>query len=515
MMFTVSAQPEMMTDTISIAPRDLSEYRPDVLRDRLGTLRRDIEEYAGMLLDAWRPTLGASHFLPSAENLAHYLAFRRADLRDMQPGLQALGLSTLGRSEAHVMPSLDAVIVSLARIAGLTEGQYPETEAFTVGTTTLLENQSRIFGKDPAGPRTRIMVTLPSEAAQDARLLMAIVGEGADCVRINCAHDDEEAWAAMIRHAREAAKALGREVRVAMDLAGPKIRVREVDAKKDTRLFPGDRFVVTATLADKCPLPQVTLSHPNLLAQLVAGTGLWLDDGKLGARVVASSEAAVTAEVTFARNKGYKLKPEKGFNLPGLELHIPALTEGDLSHLGFVAANADIIGYSFVQTPADVRRLTDELSSRIDGRPLPALMLKIETPLAVRNLPRLLVQAGSMMPVAVMIARGDLAVEIGLPRLSEVQEEILWLCEAAHVPVVWATQVLETLVKEGAATRAETTDAAMGQRAECVMLNKGPHIVEAVAFLDGILRRMDRHQTKKSAKLGALGAWDGPQHLNY
>jgi pyruvate kinase len=514
MMFKVSDQPDMMTDAITIAPRDLDEYRPDALRDRLGTLRREIEEYAGMLLDEWRPALGASRFLPSAENLAHYLAFRRADLRDMQPGLQALGLSTLGRSEAHVMPSLDAVIASLACIAGLTGGQFPEAEAFAVGPATLLENQSRIFGNDPAGPRTRIMVTLPSEAAQDARLLVALIGEGADCVRINCAHDDEHAWSAMIRHTRQAAKALGRDVRVLMDLAGPKIRIREVDAKKETRLFPGDRFIIAASLADKCPLPQVTLSHPQLVDQLVAGTGLWMDDGKLGARVVANSEATVTAEVTFARSKGYRLKPEKGVNLPGLDLDIPALTENDLLHLGFIAANADIIGYSFVQTPADIRRLADELAGRMEGRAMPALMLKIETPLAVRNLPRLLVQAGSMMSVAVMIARGDLAVEIGLPRLSEVQEEILWLCEAAHVPVVWATQVLETLVKEGAATRAETTDAAMGQRAECVMLNKGPHIVEAVAFLDGILRRMDRHQTKKSAKLGALGAWDGPQHLN-
>jgi pyruvate kinase len=358
------------------------------------------------------------------------------------------------------------------------------------------------------------MVTLPSEAAQDARLLMALIGEGADCVRINCAHDDEDAWASMIRHTRHAAKTLGRDVRVAMDLAGPKIRIRDVQAKKDLRLFPGDRFAIAIVLDPERPLPQVTLSHPQLIDQLVTGTVLWMDDGKLGARVVAHAAGVVTAEVTFARSKGYRLKPEKGFNLPGLELDIPALTEEDLSHLDFVTANADIIGYSFVQTTADIRRLVDEMASRMAGRPPPALMLKIETPLAVRNLPRLLVQTGALMPVAVMIARGDLAVEIGLPRLSEIQEEILWLCEAAHVPVVWATQVLETLVKEGAATRAEMTDAAMGQRAECVMLNKGPHIVEAVAFLDGILHRMDRHQSKKTVKLGALGAWDGPQSLN-
>ena len=116
----------------------------------------------------------------------------------------------------------------------------------------------------------------------------------------------------------------------------------------------------------------------------------------------------------------------------------------------------------------------------------------------------------SLLPVAVMIARGDLAVEIGLPRLSEVQEEILWLCEAAHVPVVWATQVLETLVKEGVATRAETTDAAMGQRAECVMLNKGPHVVDAILTLDDILRRMSDHLSKKRHLMRPLRAWAQP-----
>ena len=505
-----------MTDTSTLAPHPdtAAGPQPDALLTRLEALRRQVETEAGQLLDGWREAAMNNGFLSSAENLAQYLAFRRLDLRDIQPALRALGLSTLGRSEAHVMASLDAVIASLSRITGSREGHYPDAGAFATGPTTLLANQSRIFGADPDGPRTRIMVTLPSEAAQDARLLMALIGEGADCVRINCAHDDEDAWAAMIRHTRHAAKTLGRDVRVAMDLAGPKIRIRDVKAKKEMRLFPGDRFVIATVLDDEGPLPQVTLSHPQLIGQLVTGTGLWMDDGKLGARVVAQATDAVTAEVTFARSKGYRLKPEKGFNLPGLELDIPALTEEDLSHLDFVAANADIIGYSFVQTPADIRRLAAELECRMAGRPLPALMLKIETPLAVRNLPRLLVQAGALMPVAVMIARGDLAVEIGLPRLSEIQEEILWLCEAAHVPVVWATQVLETLVKEGAATRAEMTDAAMGQRAECVMLNKGPHIVEAVAFLDGILHRMDRHQSKKTMKLGALGAWDGPQGLN-
>jgi pyruvate kinase len=103
-----------------------------------------------------------------------------------------------------------------------------------------------------------------------------------------------------------------------------------------------------------------------------------------------------------------------------------------------------------------------------------------------------------------MIARGDLAVECGYERLAEVQEEILWICEAAHTPVIWATQVLETLAKTGIPSRAEVTDAAMSERAECVMLNKGPYIGEAVRTLDDILRRMQAHQSKKRAMLRPL-----------
>jgi pyruvate kinase len=108
-----------------------------------------------------------------------------------------------------------------------------------------------------------------------------------------------------------------------------------------------------------------------------------------------------------------------------------------------------------------------------------------------------------------MIARGDLAVEIGYQRLAEMQEQILWLCEAAHVPVIWATQVLENLVKKGRPSRAEMTDAAMAERAECVMLNKGPYIREAVHILDDVLQRMAAHQSKKTPQLRALKSWPG------
>ena len=170
-----------------------------------------------------------------------------------------------------------------------------------------------------------------------------------------------------------------------------------------------------------------------------------------------------------------------------------------------VARHADIVGLSFAQTAQDVQVLRRELDAR--GGEALGLLLKIETRRGFEHLPELLFAALGANAAGVMIARGDLAVECGFERLAEVQEEILWACEAAHLPVVWATQVLESLAKKGLPSRAEITDAAMGERAECVMLNKGPHILEAMRTLDDVLRRMQGHQAKKRPLLRALKSW--------
>jgi len=152
--------------------------------------------------------------------------------------------------------------------------------------------------------------------------------------------------------------------------------------------------------------------------------------------------------------------------------------------------------------------LQDELAKRRpdDWRSV-SLILKIETAKAVRNLPDIVVAAAGRQPTAIMIARGDLAVEIGFGRMAEMQEEILWIGEAAQVPVIWATQVLEHLIQKGTPSRGEMTDAAMAARAECVMLNKGPYLFEALDDLDGLLGRMEQHQYKKTPRLRRLRSW--------
>jgi pyruvate kinase len=136
------------------------------------------------------------------------------------------------------------------------------------------------------------------------------------------------------------------------------------------------------------------------------------------------------------------------------------------------------------------------------------VVIKIETKRGFKNLPWLLLTAMRSYPAGVLIARGDLAVECGWERLAEIQEEILWFCEAAQVPAIWATQVLEGITKKGRASRAEISDAAMSQRADCVMLNKGAYVLAAIRMLDDILRRMQKHQYKKTALMRKLKVAD-------
>jgi pyruvate kinase len=183
-----------------------------------------------------------------------------------------------------------------------------------------------------------------------------------------------------------------------------------------------------------------------------------------------------------------------------------ALTAKDHEDLRFIVQHADIVALSFANSAEDVLHLETQLQAA--GGAQPAIVLKIETRHGFEQLPEMLLALMRVPSCGIMIARGDLAVECGYERLAEVQEEILWICEAAHIPVIWATQVLETLAQTGIPSRAEITDAAMGHRAECVMLNKGPHIVQAVRTLDNILRRMQAHQRKKRSMLRELGlAW--------
>ncbi|MBL8162139.1 MAG: hypothetical protein JNJ61_09145 [Anaerolineae bacterium] len=491
---------------------------PHALLNDLRELREAVFEEGQATFARWRPRIQRRDFLISALNLAYYLALRRRDLRPLQAELMPWGLSSLGRIEARVMPNLDAVIATLGALCG-DELPHPRLSLFARGERLLTRHTEAVFGAQTPDRRVRIMVTMPSEAAHDYLLVRDLLARGMNCIRINCAHDNPDAWGAMIANLRRAEAETGKGCKVAMDLGGPKTRTETVLAPKGERLKVGNRLLLRRDdPRHDSDFPfQASCTIDEIFQQVGVGAQVWMDDGKMGARVESVDARGLVLVVTHTKHQGVKLQPYKGLNFPDTELKLAALTSKDIEDLDFIAHNADIVHYSFVQDAHDMMRLQDELARRLENPQRIAIVAKIETQRAVNNLPELIVQAAGRQPLSVMIARGDLAVEIGYQRLAEMQEQILWLCEAAHVPVIWATQVLEQLVKKGTPSRAEMTDAAMAERAECVMLNKGPYIREAVTILDDVLTRMQAHQLKKTAQLRALRSWSAapiPLHIS-
>jgi pyruvate kinase len=498
-----------MVAHVDIAPEpiDPEDIAHAALLEEIKALRREAADAAPAVIAGFGVDPAAAG--PDLFNLAAYLAIRHRDLRPLQRRLMALGLSSLGRMESRVLPTLDAVAHALAALtSGMADHAAPSEGDFFAGEHRLIEATDRLFGAPRAYRRGRIMVTMPGEAADAPGFVLALAKAGMDVARINCAHDGPDVWRAIAAHVRAAAQSLGRDIPVLMDIAGPKIRVEQVvAAKKAGKLCPGDLFRLTigAPELDDRARHVASVSLPDIVTRLEVGHHVRYDDGKLEAVVEEKSDADALLRVIRAKSGGAKLKAEKGVNLPDTALGLSPLTAKDETDLKTVIGLADMIGYSFVSRPDDLDLFEDALARA--GEPARALSLiaKIEQPEAVRNLPALIARA--RRPFGVMIARGDLAAEIGFERLAEMQEEILWICEAAATPVIWATQVLEDLVKDGVPSRGEMTDAAMAARAECVMLNKGPAVLDAVSLLDHLFTRMDDHVFKKTPTLRALKSW--------
>jgi pyruvate kinase len=560
----------------------------------------------------------------SIQNLLSYLALRRRDLRPLQECLSALGLSSLGRAEGHVANTLDALRRALRALkkdkaTALHDSTREKTEI-------LLKHTDALFGKEPKARRTRIMVTVSTEAADDYKLVRALVAAGMDCMRINCAHDDAKIWKHMVLNLRRANRELRRHCQIAMDLGGPKLRTGPIspapgvvkarpdrdaygrvlkpariwigpagpgsagsprvplpqayikrlkngdtlhftDARRSRRVITiistedggawaecsktcyfvrgtqlkraggknknhivrvgplppreikiklsrGDTLFITRDLKPGEPAIQgkkrgipskaahIGCTLPQVFEDARRDEAIWLDDGKIGGIIESVRRDRIAVKITSARTGGQALGSDKGINLPDTKLQLSAITARDLTDLKFVVKHANIVELSFANGAQDVERLQRELK-RLKAQHI-GIILKIETRRGFEALPAMLCSLLKSPRHGVMIARGDLAVECGFERVAELQEEILWVSEAAHVPVVWATQVLETLTKSGSLSRAEITDAAMGERAECVMLNKGPHVVEAVRVLDDIFQRMEPHSSKKRSMLREL-----------
>lgn len=565
----------------------------------------------------------------SAANLVHYLALRSHNADQLQQELCYMGLPDLDNIEAHVMQSLLSLKTVLCHLTGVPQSAHRKGVVTVKKSRKMLNANTRaLFGNKSKKRRARIMVTLPSTAAEDKKLVNGLAAVGMNSARINCAHDSVAEWEQMIKNVKEASFTCHRNMKVMMDLGGPKLRTGAIcegpqviriqpeksavgkvtqpakvwlapldvpppgdDAQavipmddewlsvakrgdqiefRDSRdkkcvldiqkkqgrgrwascstnayIVPGtsfnlikhkrkgdkvfeigplealEQFILLKTndtlILHKDPKPgepatfsedgvllqsaHISCTLPEIFNDVKVGEPILFDDGKIEGEIETVTPDEVVVRILHARDKGSKLKADKGINLPVSNLSVSGLTAKDRQDMAFVALNADAVNYSFVNSPEDVQELLDVLA---DYESNIGIILKIETRKGFNNLPQILLRAMQSYPIGVMIARGDLAVETGWNNIASIQEEVLRICEAAHVPDIWATQVLESMVKKGTPTRAEITDAAASQRAECVMLNKGVYIKRGIKLLDKILRKMQRAQKKQKTLLTQL-----------
>jgi pyruvate kinase len=565
----------------------------------------------------------------SAQNLIHYLAFRSFEIDLLQDRLREIGLPSLTHIEGHVMESLLSIKTIINHLLGEQKIEQSTGVITSAKSKKILSKNSKLlFGYKSKKRRARIMVTLPDIAADDPKYARRLLRAGMNSARINCAHDDANAWGKMIEHLNAAKLGLNKGCKVMMDLGGPKLRTGPMIAGpkvihiKPTRndlgevvnparvwiappdipppadlydaVLPIDEnlflkikrgstisfmdsrnkrckiivdgkegagrwglcrdsaYITTGTrmevqrlkkngqqsqyVGELMPLEQhlllkqndililkrdpkpgenathnengelikpafISCTLPDVFEYVKEGEPIFFDDGKIEGLIKEVHPDFLKIKITHAKDLGTKLKADKGINLPDSDLPIGGLTDKDIEDMKFVVSHADAVNFSFVNDPGDVEQLQqciDELNGDI------GIILKIETKRAFRNLPGIILKAMRNYPVGVMIARGDLAIETGWKNFASIQEEILRICGAAHIPDIWATQVLESMAKKGVPTRAEITDASMAQRAECVMLNKGIYILKAVKLLDRILVKMQRYQKKKETILPKL-----------
>lgn len=589
----------------------------------------DIIAQALALEEKYKDKLEHVHpnFRESARNLVHYRAMRSNDIRDLQVKLGYMGISRLAKAESHTMANLCITKAILQAFLNEEPLQVRPEGYLSIqeGNRLIRSNAKALLGYRSKGRRTRIMVTLPSEAADDYKMVRGLVAAGMNCARINCAHDGPEQWKKMVDNIRKASAKLKRKCRISMDLGGPKIRtgqikpgpeVRKYRPEKDIRgrvvapvelwigpqphpsmellhvpvnyadlkkLQAGDKlyfndarfkrreFIITEIEEEGCraeayrtiilesgmmlysdrerkstpiivgelppvegtiylnvgdllilhkePIPgepakldkkgnilkeaHLSCTSEEAFGQVRPGDPILFDDGKIQAIVKEARPDEVVVKIKHTKQGGARLGADKGINLPASELTIRGLTAKDSKDLQFVAEYADVVNMSFVNSAADVADLIEELE-RLGATGRIGIILKVETQSGFNNLLEILLEGMRVHPLGVMIARGDLAIECGWDNIGRVQEEILSLCQSAHIPDIWATQVLENMAKRGIPSRAEITDAAMAQRAECVMLNKGDYILPAIHLLDTILKDMEPYQEKNAPMLPAM-----------
>ena len=334
---------------------------------------------------------------------------------------------------------------------------------------------------DPRARKVKILATT-GPASREPEMLRKLFRAGADAFRVNMSHGDHATHAQTIRAIRALEKEFARPIAILCDLQGPKLRVGEFRDGQAVIRHSG-HFTL-----DRNPEPgdetRVHLPHPELFGLLKKGQRLLINDGKIRLRVIRANED----EIFCSAEVGGVISDRKGVNVPDAEVPIPALTEKDRRDLAFaIEHGADWIGLSFVQRPEDLA----EARKLMGGRG--SLCAKIEKPMAVRRLDEIVELADG-----IMVARGDLGVELEPQEVPPLQKKIVNKARTAGKPVIVATQMLESMIESPAPTRAEVSDVANAvyDGADAVMLSAetaaGDWPEEAVTIMDKIAAQVER-----------------------
>jgi len=333
---------------------------------------------------------------------------------------------------------------------------------------------------------TKIICTI-GPATESVDQLQKLIVAGMDVARLNFSHGTYEEYRRIIDNIREAGKRTGEHVGILQDLCGPKIRT---GALREKSVVLQEGTILTFTTQEILgSAERVTTTYKDLPRDVVPNDLILLDDGKMSVRVLSKDQTEVRCVVV----NGGILSEHKGMNLPGSRISASSVTEKDIEDLKFGLANdVDYVALSFVRTPDDIRQLRDIIISEAQkGRRFP-IIAKIEKAEAVSNIDKIIAEADG-----IMVARGDLGVEMPTEEVPIIQKKIVRECNEQGVPVIVATQMLESMIENPRPTRAEANDVANAvlDGADAVMLSAetsiGKHPIEAVAVMDRIIRRAE------------------------
>jgi pyruvate kinase len=333
--------------------------------------------------------------------------------------------------------------------------------------------------------RTKIIATLGPASASEA-VLRELIAAGVDVFRLNFSHGSHDSHAAAIEKVRRVATDAGRIVALLQDLSGPKIRIGKLRGGGPVTLKPGETLSIVVGDFEG-DAQRVSTTYADLPKGVHAGDTLLLDDGKLELR----AKRVAGDEIETVVVDGGLLGEHKGINVPNVELPTTGLTAKDIDDLHFgVQAGVDYVALSFVQNAAVLRQAREEIQKA--GKPPIPLIAKLERPEAISRLEEILGASD-----AVMVARGDLGIELPLERVPRIQKDVTRWARALHVPVIVATQVLESMRTEPRPTRAEVSDAAnaVDDGVDAIMLSgetaAGAYPVRAVQTLDLVIREAE------------------------